>query len=248
MRTTNNIDTNTPADQSGCLSPEEPLSSGHSGSIGGNPASIMNPSAETMPDIELMALIIDQSNQPQEAHAMAHELLLRFSSIRGILSAQTIDLLSIHGICQRRARMISSLSEIGARYLQERMLPGSSIQSPGDSQQYLIARLRDRPQEVFCALFLDNQHRVLSFEELFQGTIDATTVYPREILRRALTRNAAAVILAHNHPSGVAEPSAADQNITRRVRDALELIDVRLLDHFVVGDGSCVSLAARGML
>jgi DNA repair protein RadC len=224
------------------------LGSGHGITIGGNPASIMNPGAETMPDIELLALIIERHAQPQEAHDMARGLLLRFGSIRGILNAQVNDLLAVDGMCQRRASIVSGLSEISTRYLQERMVPGSSIQSPGDSRQYLMARLRDRPQEVFCALFLDNRHRVLSFEELFFGTIDATTVYPREILRRALTRNAAAVILAHNHPSGVAEPSAADQNITRRVRDALALIDVRLLDHFVVGDDSCVSLAARGML
>ena len=248
MRNTNNTGTNSPAGQPESTSAEETLRSGHGISIGGNPASIMNPGAETMPDIELIALIIERHTQPKKAHDMAHELLLRFGSIRGILNAPVNDLLLIDGMGQRRASMVSSLSEISARYLQERIVPGSSIQSPGDSRQYLMARLRDRPQEVFCALFLDNRHRVLSFEELFFGTIDATSVYPREILRRALTRNAAAVILAHNHPSGVAEPSAADQNITRRVRDALALIDVRLLDHFVVGDGSCVSLAARGML
>ena len=120
------------------------------------------------------------------------------------------------------------------------------MRSPADSRDFLMARLRDRPHEVFCCLFLDNRHRVLAFDELFQGTIDNTTVYPREVVRQALRRNAAAVILAHNHPSGVAEPSEADQLITRRIRGALELIDVRLLDHFVVGDGTCTSLASRG--
>ena len=126
--------------------------------------------------------------------------------------------------------------------------PHWAIGSPADSQDFLLARLRDRPHEVFCCLFLDNRHRVLAFEELFRGTIDNTTVYPREVVRQALHRNAAAVILAHNHPSGVPEPSDADRLITRRIRDALELVDVRLLDHFVVGDGACVSLASRGLL
>jgi DNA repair protein RadC len=101
---------------------------------------------------------------------------------------------------------------------------------------------------VFCCLFLDNRHRVLAFDELFRGTIDAAAVYPREVVKQALGRNAAAVILAHNHPSGVAEPSQSDQLITRRIRDALELVDIRLLDHFVIGDNSCISLASRGML
>ncbi len=201
-----------------------------------------------MPDAELIALVLRTGHQSSAAPEIAHELLRRFGSIRGILNATPQELLSISGIGVHRAKLLSSLKELSGRYLQEKLRPGSVIQSPADSQHYLIAKLRDKPQEVFCALFLDNRHRVLAFEELFFGTIDATTVYPREILRKALYRNAAAVILAHNHPSGVAEPSAADQSITRRVRDALDLIDVRLLDHFVIGDGSCVSLAARGML
>jgi DNA repair protein RadC len=132
--------------------------------------------------------------------------------------------------------------------MQEKLLPGRLLASPADSQDYLMARLRDLPHEVFACIFLDNRHRVLGFDELFRGTIDNTTVYPREVVRQALHRNAAAVILAHNHPSGVPEPSDADRLITRRIRDALELVDIRLLDHVVVGDGSCVSLASRGLL
>jgi len=132
--------------------------------------------------------------------------------------------------------------------MEQKLSPGKHIGSPGDSKHFLQARLRDRPHEVFCCMFLDNRHRVLAFDELFRGTIDNTTVYPREVVKQALHRNAAAVILAHNHPSGVAEPSEADQLITRRIRDALELVDIRMLDHFIVGDGTCVSLAARGMV
>lgn len=201
-----------------------------------------------MPDAELIALVLKAGLKSSKAPEIANELLTRFGSIRGVLNATPGELLAINGIGVQRAKLLSSLKEFSRRYLQERLRPGKLIQSPADTQHYLIAKLRDKPQEVFCALFLDNRHRVIAFEELFFGTIDATTVYPREILRKALYRNAAAVILAHNHPSGVAEPSAADQSITRRVRDALEFIDVRLLDHFVVGDGSCISLAARGLL
>jgi DNA repair protein RadC len=138
--------------------------------------------------------------------------------------------------------------ECAKRFLRERLKPGTVIGSPADTREFLLASLRDRPHEVFCCLFLDNRHRVLAFDELFRGTIDAAAVYPREIVKQALARNAAAAILAHNHPSGVAEPSQSDQLITRRVRDALELVDVRLLDHFVIGDNCCVSLASRGML
>jgi len=211
------------------------------------PASLLNPGSDTMPDEELLTLFLSPARASAKAEGVARTLLQEFGSIRAIVTAHPDDLTKINGIGQHRARVLLSLKEVSCRYLQEQLKPGTSIQSPADSQHYLKARLRDRPQEIFCAIFLDNRHRVLAFEELFHGTIDATTVYPREILRRALHRNAAAVILAHNHPSGVAEPSASDQSITRRVRDALELIDVRLLDHFIVGDGVCVSMAARGM-
>lgn len=213
----------------------------------GVPASLLNPGSETMPDDELLTLFLTPARVSIPAQETARALLSEFGSIRGIVTAHPEDLVRIRGVGQHRARVLMCLREVSCRYLQEQLKPGTCIQSPADSQHYLKARLRDRPQEIFCAIFLDNRHRVLSFEELFFGTIDATTVYPREILRKALYRNAAAVILAHNHPSGVAEPSAADQAITRRVRDALELVDVRLLDHFIVGDGVCVSMAARGM-
>jgi DNA repair protein RadC len=138
--------------------------------------------------------------------------------------------------------------EIGRRHLNEKLVRGAALNSSLDTKHYLQAQLRDRQSEVFCCLFLDNRHRVLAFDELFRGTIDNTTVYPREVVKQALHRNAAAVILAHNHPSGVADPSDADRLITRRIRDALELVDVRLLDHFIIGDGNCTSLASRGLI
>ncbi len=134
------------------------------------------------------------------------------------------------------------------RHLYESLERGDPLTSPAETRHFLQAHLRDRRSEVFCALFLDNRHRVLAFEELFQGTIDGASVHPREVVRRSLEHNAAAVIFAHNHPSGVAEPSRADETITRRLRDALALVDIRVLDHIVVGDGEMSSLAERGMI
>ena len=125
---------------------------------------------------------------------------------------------------------------------------GTLIRSPADTEDYLKARLGHLGHELFCCMYLDNRHRVLRFDEMFRGTIDGTSVYPREVVKEALAVNAAAVILAHNHPSGVAEPSQADERITRRLRAALELVDIRLLDHLIIGAGRAISLASRGML
>lgn len=134
------------------------------------------------------------------------------------------------------------------RYLAETLKRGDALTSPEQTKLYLSSVLRDRQREAFYILFLDNQHRVISDEVLFEGTIDAANVYPREVVKRALQHNAAALILAHNHPSGVAEPSQADRRITRRLTDALAVVDIRVLDHFVVGDGEVVSFAERGWI
>ncbi|MBW7929896.1 MAG: DNA repair protein RadC [Gammaproteobacteria bacterium] len=209
---------------------------------------LVNAGPERVSDAELLAVMLGRGVRGLSVLELARNLLATFGGIRGLLNASFEDLVAVHGMGAGKAATLIAARECGCRYLQEKLAPGQSIHSPGDSREFLLARLRDRPHEVFCCLFLDNRHRVLAFDELFRGTIDNTTVYPREVVRQALQRNAAAVILAHNHPSGVAEPSEADQLITRRIRGALELIDVRLLDHFVVGDGVCTSLAGRGML
>jgi DNA repair protein RadC len=203
---------------------------------------------EQLSDAELLALVLGRGVRGSSAMELARSLLARFGGVRGVLNAGLEELQTLHGVGPGKATALKAVRECCCRYLQEKLTPGRAIRSPSDSREFLVARLRDLPHEVFCCLFLDNRHRVLGFDELFQGTIDNTTVYPREVVRQALRRNAAAVILAHNHPSGVAEPSEADQLITRRIRSALELIDVRLLDHFVIGDGTCTSLASRGML
>ena len=141
-----------------------------------------------------------------------------------------------------------SLLALAMKVLSVRHYRGRTLRSPDDTQAYLRLRLADKPAELFGCLYLDNRHRVLELRELFQGTIDGTSVYPRVVVQQALQINAAAVILFHNHPSGVAEPSQADERITRRLKNALELIDVRVLDHFIVAAGESVSMAARGIL
>jgi DNA repair protein RadC len=204
--------------------------------------------AEGLSDAEILAVLLARGLAGTSAVELARKLMHEFGGIRGTLNAAPTSLAEVKGIGMAKIGTLLAAKECARRYLRERLRPGVTIGSPADSRDYLLATLRDRPHEVFCCLFMDNRHRVLAFDELFRGTIDAAAVYPREIVKQALARNAAAVILAHNHPSGIAEPSQSDQLITRRIRDALELVDVRLLDHFVIGDNNCVSLASRGML
>ncbi|PZU16635.1 MAG: hypothetical protein DI589_27045, partial [Shinella sp.] len=145
-----------------------------------------------------------------------------------------------------RACQLSAALELGRRHLAAGLERGDALTDPAAAGRYFAQRLRHRPQEVFAVLFMDNRHRALAFEELSTGTVDSAEVHPREVVRQALAHNAAAVIIGHNHPSGNPEPSAADRAITARLQQALALVDIRLLDHFVVGDGAPVSLAARG--
>ena len=204
--------------------------------------------ARNLSDAELIALLLGQGTAGLPAIDLARLLLNQFGTLRGLFNANATQLTRVHGVGAGKAAVLLAVRECGARYISERLQPGVAIGSPADSREFLLATLRDREHEVFGCVFLDNRHRVLAFDELFRGTIDAAAVYPREVVKQALMRNAAAVILAHNHPSGVAEPSESDRLITRRIRAALELVDIRLLDHFIVGDNCCTSLASRGML
>jgi len=199
-------------------------------------------------DTELLAVLLQRGRASPATLGLSQRLLASFGGIRRALNASPAELGAIHGIGEARCATIAAMRELARRYFEETLPVGTPIRSPADTSTFLLAKLRDRPHEVFCCLYLDNRHRVLRFEELFRGTIDGTSVYPREVVKQALAANAAAVILAHNHPSGVAEPSASDERITRRVRSALELVDIRLLDHLVIGDGVSTSLASRGML
>lgn len=203
---------------------------------------------ERLSDAELLAIFLRTGVRGHTAVDLARDLLARFGNLRDLLRASQTQFCAAPGLGHAKYAQLQAVLEMGRRHLGERLMRGEPISGPDDTSAFLLSRLRDHPFEVFAVLFLDNRHRVLAFEELFRGTIDGASVHPREVVRRALHHNAAAVILSHNHPSGVAEPSQADCRITERLRDALGLIDVRVLDHLIVGDAGCCSLAQRGLL
>jgi len=194
-------------------------------------------------DAELLALVLRAGGA-----GLADRLLRRFGSLRELLHADNASILAEEGIGDARLATLRALPLLARRYFEQSLPAGACIRSPADTEAFLLSRLRHLGHERFCCLYLDNRHRVLRFDELFRGTIDGTSVYPREVVKEALSVNAAAVILAHNHPSGVAEPSQADERITRRLKSALELVDIRLLDHLIIGDAGATSLASRGLL
>ena len=199
-------------------------------------------------DAALLGALLQRGPHASAAHRLSTALLARFGSLRALCRADDAALSDVRGLTPSRREALGALPELARRYFAESLRAGDKIRDPHDTECYLRAQLQGLPHEIFCCLFLDNRHRVIRFVELFRGTIDGTSVYPREVVKEALAANAAAVILAHNHPSGVAEPSAADERITRRLKAALELVDIRLLDHMIVGDGSMTSLASRGAL
>ena len=204
--------------------------------------------ADGLSEAELLSLWLGPGSNGASAVDVASGLLAEFGGLRGLWNADAPRLGKVDGLGPARVAALQALAELTRRYLDEKLPRGKAITSPVDTEAFLAARLRDHPYELFCCIYLDNRHRVIRFEELFRGTIDGASVYPREVVRAALTVNAAAVILAHNHPSGVSEPSEADARITARLKAALGLVDIRLLDHFVIGDGEATSLSARGLL
>ncbi|MGI9272458.1 MAG: RadC family protein [Woeseiaceae bacterium] len=194
-----------------------------------------------MTDADLLASVLGERR-------LAKRLLRRFGGLQQLLHADIDALTAESGIGRSRSARILALPELARRYFAESLPVGQAIRNPADTQSFLHAKIRHLGHEMFCCLYLDNRHRVLRFDELFRGTIDGTSVYPREVVKEALAINAAAVILAHNHPSGVAEPSQADERITKRLKSALELVDIRLLDHLIIGNAETTSLASRGLL
>jgi len=209
---------------------------------------LLRDSAASLSEAELLAVLFQRGTQARSAIALSEMLLHRFGGLRPMLLAEQRQLGALRGIGSARLAILRALPELAKRYFEASLPRGQSIKSPADTEAFLMARLRDLPHELFCCLYLDNRHRIILFDELFRGTIDGTSVYPREVVKQALSVNAAAVIVAHNHPSGQAEPSQADERITRRLKSALELVDIRLLDHLIIGDGKSSSLASRGML
>lgn len=199
-------------------------------------------------DAELLAVFIGSGRAGCDAVATARQLLSGHGPLRALLERPAPELARLPGLGPARASALAAALELGQRLLAAQLARGELVSDPEAAGRHFAQRLRGQPREVFAALFLDTRHRALAFEELFAGTIDGAEVHPREVVRRALAHNAAALIVGHNHPSGNPEPSAADRALTTRLRDALALVDVRLLDHVVIGDGPPLSLAARGWL
>jgi len=204
--------------------------------------------AASLSDAELLAIFLRTGLRGLTAVDLARELLGEHGGLRRLLDADHRALARRRGLGPAKVVQMKAGLELGRRYLEETLKRGSALTSPRATRDYLRARLRAYSHEVFACLFLDNRHQVIEYEELFTGTIDGASVHPREVVKRALHHNAAAAIFAHNHPSGVAEPSRADRSITNRLSAALALVDVRVLDHFVIGDGEVVSFAERGLI
>lgn len=204
--------------------------------------------AAALSDAELLAIFLRTGVTGKSAVDLARDLLSRFKSLTQMFAASEADFCAIHGMGQAKYVQMQAVLEMSRRALGEEMQSGDALNSPRAVRDYLQLLLRGRQQEVFMVIFLDAQHRVVAAEELFQGTLTQTSVYPREVVKRALFHNAAAVILAHNHPSGVAEPSQSDRMLTDALKQALALVDVRVLDHFIVAGSGCLSFAERGML
>ncbi|MBP6901213.1 MAG: DNA repair protein RadC [Burkholderiaceae bacterium] len=199
-------------------------------------------------DAELLALLLRTGLRGQGVLQLAENVLARFDGFAGLLQAAPAALAGVRGLGPAKRAELSAVVEMARRALAQRLAAAPVFESPQSVKDYLQLQLAQREHEVFAVLFLDSQHRLLRMEELFRGTLAATSVYPREVVKRALALNAAAVVLAHNHPSGVAEPSRADEHLTQQLKHALALVDVRVLDHLVVGCGATVSFAERGLL
>jgi len=204
--------------------------------------------AAALSDAELLAIFLRTGVSGVSAVDLARHLLNDFGSLRSLLEADLTAFSAHLGLGPAKYAQLQAVLEMGRRHLAETLERDSALESPQAVRDYLKAQLRHEPHELFACLFMDSKHRVLAFEVLFQGTVDGASVYPRQVVKRALAHNAAALILAHNHPSGICEPSHADQQLTQRLKEALALIDVRVLDHFIVGEGEPLSMAERGWM
>jgi DNA repair protein RadC len=202
--------------------------------------------AASLSDAELLAIFLGSGLRGRDAVGTARDLLVQHGPLRALLERPPQALAELPGLGPARACALAAALELGNRHLAGMLARGDAFSDPGAAGRYFAQRLRHHGHEVFAALFLDTRHRAIAFEDLFRGTVDSTEVHPREVVRRALAHNAAAVIVGHNHPSGNPEPSAADRAVTTRLKQALGLVDVRLLDHFIIADGPPVSMAARG--
>jgi DNA repair protein RadC len=204
--------------------------------------------AQYLSDAELLAIFLGTAPLGSNAVELARSLLQQFGGLRRLLHCDVRQFMKIRGLGPARYAKLQAALEIARRHNLERLSREDTLQNPASTKAYMSSLLRDRPFEVFACLFLDTKNRVICCEELFRGTLDRAEVHPREVLRRCLHHNAASVIFAHNHPSGVSEPSRADIALTQRLQKTLGLVDIRVLDHLVIGDGEPTSMAERGLI
>lgn len=206
----------------------------------------LNKGVHTLSDAELLAIFLRTGIKGVNVIQLADSLIGKFGSLRALFSASLEEFCQHKGLGVAKYVQLQAVLEMSHRYLSETIKRGDAFTSSEQTQQYLTYKLRHRTREAFYVLYLDTQYRLITEEVMFEGTIDSASIYPREIVKHALVHNAKALILAHNHPSGIAEPSESDKRVTQRIADAVNLVDIRLLDHFVVGDGEVVSFAQRG--
>ena len=199
-------------------------------------------------DAELLAIFLRVGVTGKSAVDLARELLTRFGSLNGIFAATLEEIRQVSGMGESKFAQLQAIFEMSRRALKEEMQLRDVLSAPQQVRDYLCLRLGSLSREVFAVLFLDAQNRVLAQEELFSGTLTQTSVYPREVVKRALHHNAASVIFAHNHPSGIAQQSRADELLTTTLKDALALVDIRVLDHFIVAGNATLSFAERGLI
>ena len=204
--------------------------------------------ADALSDAELLAIFLRTGIRGKTAVDLARELVNQFGSLANLVKVKQKKFCEIKGLGVAKYAHLQAAIELGRRYLADELKKGDVLTSPQATKNYLLSELRVYSHEVFCCLYLDNRHRAISFEKLFHGTIDSANVYPREVVKHALQHEAAAVIFAHNHPSGVAEPSQADKDITHRLKNALNLLDIRVLDHIIVAGHQTISFAELGIL
>ena len=209
---------------------------------------LLSQGSQALSDAELLAIFLRVGVVGKSAVDLARDLLTQFGSLSGIFYATRDALTAVHGMGDSKYVQVQAIFEMARRALSEQMRQRDALTSPQQVRDYLCLKLGGMTREVFVVLFLDAQNRVMAQEELFAGTLTQTSVYPREVVKRALHHNSAAVIFAHNHPSGVAEPSRADELLTKALKDALALVDVRVLDHFVIAGNAALSFAERGLL
>jgi DNA repair protein RadC len=208
---------------------------------------LINEGCDVLSDAELLAIILTTGTLGKSAVVLAQELLIQFGDLRSLLACESVQLQKIKGLGPAKFAQISAINEIAQRSLKEQLASKPIMSGSKDAANYLFSKMRDYKNEVFACLLLDTRHQLICYEELFVGSINSASIYPREVVKLVLNTNAAAVIFAHNHPSGNNQPSAADKQITKRLEQALALIDVSVLDHIIVGEDT-LSMAEHGLM